>query len=109
MIAVWSRTTLMQLPVYALPVIVPLIDGRAVLLVQPEHDKAAHHAAQRAAACLGGEAMALWAQSPQDWQFERLPARGLSEAEWLGLREQLQASSQWGPLVACGVALGQLA
>ncbi len=66
-------------------------------------------AAQRAAASLGGEAVAWWAQSPQDWQFERQPARGLSETEWRGLRERLQVSPQWGPLVACGVALGQLA
>ena len=33
MIAVWSRTALTQLPAYALPVIVPLVDGRAAVLV----------------------------------------------------------------------------
>jgi ATP-binding cassette subfamily C protein LapB len=33
MMAVWSRTALQQLPAYALPVIVPLIDGRAVVLL----------------------------------------------------------------------------
>ena len=33
MIAVWSRTELKQLPSYVLPVIVPLIDGRAAVLV----------------------------------------------------------------------------
>ena len=33
MIAVWSRTDLKQLPSYVLPVIVPLVDGRAAVLV----------------------------------------------------------------------------
>ncbi|WP_158268701.1 type I secretion system permease/ATPase [Limnohabitans sp. Hippo3] len=33
MIAVWSRTELRQIPSYVLPVIVPLVDGRAVVLV----------------------------------------------------------------------------
>jgi ATP-binding cassette subfamily C protein LapB len=33
MVAVWSRTPLNQLPSYVLPVIVPLVDGRAVVLV----------------------------------------------------------------------------
>ena len=33
MIAVWSRTDLGQLPSYVLPVIVPLVDGRAAVLV----------------------------------------------------------------------------
>jgi ATP-binding cassette subfamily C protein LapB len=33
MVAVWSRTDISQLPSYALPVIVPLIDGRAAVLV----------------------------------------------------------------------------
>jgi len=33
MIAVWSRTALAQLPIYVLPVIVPLLDGRAAVLV----------------------------------------------------------------------------
>ena len=33
MIAVWSRTKLQQLPSYVLPVIVPLVDGRAAVLV----------------------------------------------------------------------------
>lgn len=33
MIAVWSRTDLSQLPSYVLPVIVPLVDGRAAVLV----------------------------------------------------------------------------
>ena len=33
MIAVWSRTALRQLPAFALPVIVPLVDGRAAVLV----------------------------------------------------------------------------
>ncbi|KAI9549781.1 LOW QUALITY PROTEIN: putative leukotoxin translocation ATP-binding protein LktB-like [Daphnia sinensis] len=35
MIAVWSRTELRQIPSYVLPVIVPLVDGRAVVLVSP--------------------------------------------------------------------------
>lgn len=33
MVAVWSRTDISQLPSYVLPVIVPLIDGRAAVLV----------------------------------------------------------------------------
>jgi ATP-binding cassette subfamily C protein LapB len=33
MVAVWSRTPLNQLPSYVLPVIVPLVDGRAAVLV----------------------------------------------------------------------------
>ncbi len=33
MIAVWSRTALAQLPLYVLPVVVPLVDGRAAVLV----------------------------------------------------------------------------
>ncbi|WP_146180866.1 type I secretion system permease/ATPase [Limnohabitans sp. 2KL-17] len=33
MVAVWSRTPLNQLPSYVLPVIVPLVDGRAVVLM----------------------------------------------------------------------------
>jgi ATP-binding cassette subfamily C protein LapB len=33
MVAVWSRTPLSQLPSYVLPVIVPLVDGRAAVLV----------------------------------------------------------------------------
>lgn len=33
MVAVWSRTRLQQLPNYVLPVIVPLVDGRAAVLV----------------------------------------------------------------------------
>ncbi|WP_158271639.1 type I secretion system permease/ATPase [Limnohabitans sp. 2KL-1] len=33
MIAVWSRTDLKQLPSYVLPVIVPLVDGRAAVLL----------------------------------------------------------------------------
>ena len=33
MMAVWSRTALKQLPAYALPVIVPLMDGRASVLL----------------------------------------------------------------------------
>ena len=33
MMAVWSRTSLKHLPAYALPVIVPLVDGRAAVLV----------------------------------------------------------------------------
>jgi ATP-binding cassette subfamily C protein LapB len=40
MMAVWSRTALKQLPAYALPVIVPLIDGRAVVLLSVTGDKA---------------------------------------------------------------------
>ena len=33
MLAVWSRTDLQQLPSYVLPVIVPLVDGRAAVLL----------------------------------------------------------------------------
>ena len=33
MVAAWSRTPLRQMPAYALPVIVPLIDGRAALVL----------------------------------------------------------------------------
>ncbi len=33
MVAVWSRTPLTQLPAYVLPVIVPMLDGRAAVLV----------------------------------------------------------------------------
>lgn len=33
MVALWSRTTLATLPPYVLPVIVPLLDGRAAVLL----------------------------------------------------------------------------
>lgn len=69
-------------------------------VVEPEHQ-----AARRATSCLRGDARAQWAQSPQDWQFERRPVRSLDEAEW----QALQAAPQWGALVACGAALGLLA
>ncbi len=40
MLAVWSRSDLKQLPSYVLPVIVPLLDGRAVVLLSVSGDKA---------------------------------------------------------------------
>lgn len=74
--------------------------GWRLPLVEPEHQ-----AAHRAACCLQGEAWANWAQSPQDWQFERSPVRDLDEGLWQAVR----ASPQWGPLVACGAALRLMA
>lgn len=74
--------------------------GWRLPVVEPEHQ-----AAYRAASCLRGDALAHWAQSPQDWQFERAPVRSLDESAWQAVR----ASPQWGPLVACGAALGLMA
>lgn len=74
--------------------------GWRLPMVEPEQQ-----AARRAACCLRGDARVQWAQSPQDWQFERRPVRSLDAAEW----QALQASPQWGALVACGAALGLLA
>lgn len=72
--------------------------GWRLPVVEPEHQ-----AARRAATCLRGEHM-HWAASPQDWQFSRTAERDIPEADWL----QLQGSPLWGPLVACGAALGAL-
>ena len=63
-----------------------------------------HQAARRAATHLSGELQHHWANSPQDWHFEHMPQRELAEPAWT----QLQASAMWGPLVACGAALGAL-
>ena len=63
-----------------------------------------HQAARRAAMHLSGDLQHHWANSPQDWHFERSPQRDLDAAAWT----QLQASIVWGPLVACGAALGAL-
>jgi hypothetical protein len=67
--------------------------------VEPEHQ-----AARRAAMCLQGEWLQHWVQSPLDWQFEGSHLREISEHDWL----RLQASPLWGPLVACGAALGAM-
>lgn len=74
--------------------------GWRLPLVEPEHQ-----AARRAAEHWPDELQRLWAQSPQDWQFERAPTRRLDEAEWA----QGPSAPQWGALVACGAALGVLA
>lgn len=74
--------------------------GWRLPVVEPEHQ-----AARRAASCLRGDAQLLWAQSPQDWQFERRPVRRLDDAIW----QAVQTLPQWGPLVACGAALGLMA
>lgn len=73
--------------------------GWRLPVVEPERQ-----AAQRAAICLYGDALQHWAQSPQDWRFERLPQRGLTEVDW----SALQSGPMWKPLVACGAALGAL-
>lgn len=74
--------------------------GWRLPLVEPEQQ-----AAHRAASCLRGDAVTCWSQSPQDWQFDRTPVRSLDETACQALR----ASPQWGPLVACGAALGLMA
>lgn len=74
--------------------------GWRLPVVEPEHQ-----AARRAALCLHGDARAHWAQSPQDWLFDREASRTLDDAQW----QTLQISPQWGALVACGAALGLLA
>lgn len=61
-------------------------------------------AGRRAAMALCGDPMQHWAASAQDWQFSLAPQRQLSEAACAPLR----ASPIWGPLVACGAALGAL-
>lgn len=71
--------------------------GWRLPVVEPEHQ-----AARRAAQRLRGDAHR--AQSPQDWLFERSTTHTLDEGQW----EALQASPQWGALVACGAALGLL-
>jgi Tfp pilus assembly PilM family ATPase len=73
--------------------------GWRLPIVEPEQQ-----AARRAALCLRGDLLLHAAQSPQDWQFATVPERELSEPQW----QQLQASPMWGPLVACGAALGAL-
>lgn len=73
--------------------------GWRLPMVEPEQQ-----AARRAAVCLLGEWQQHWAQSPQDWQFGSQAQRSLSPSDW----QQLQASPMWGPLVACGAALGAL-
>ena len=64
----------------------------------------AQQAARRAATCLCGDARQHWAQSPQDWRFDKLPQRDLAEVDW----SELQSGPLWKPLVACGAALGAL-
>lgn len=61
-------------------------------------------AAQRAVMCLRGDTQTHWAQSPQDWQFERRAQRDAPAADW----QQLQNAPMWKPMVACGAALGAL-
>ena len=73
--------------------------GWRLPVVEPEHQ-----AARRAASCLRGEPFQQWATSPLDWQFSLTAERDISERDWL----QLQTSPMWGPLVACGAALGAL-
>lgn len=73
--------------------------GWRLPVVEPEHQ-----AARRAASCLRSEHFEHWATSPQDWQFSLTPERELTEADW----RQIQSSPLWGPLVACGAALGAL-
>lgn len=74
--------------------------GWRLPVVEPEHQ-----AARRAAVCLRGDARSHGAQSPQDWQFDRVASRALDDAQW----QRVQSSPQWGALVACGAALGLLA
>lgn len=73
--------------------------GWRLPVVEPEHQ-----AARRAAMALRGDPMQHWAVSPQDWQFSLTPERALSESD----SRVLQSSPMWGPLVACGAALGAL-
>lgn len=73
--------------------------GWRLPVVEPEHQ-----AARRAVNCLRGERLAQWATSPQDWQFSLRAEREVGDPDW----QQLQASPMWGPLVACGAALGAL-
>lgn len=72
--------------------------GWRLPVVEPEHQ-----AARRAAMCLRGDPI-HWATSAQDWQFSALPEREVTDAQW----QQWQTSALWGPLVACGAALGAL-
>lgn len=62
-------------------------------------------AARRAAECLLGEPGLPWAVPVRDWQFAQRAQRSLSEAAW----RALQDSPHWGPLAACGAALGVMA
>lgn len=73
--------------------------GWRLPVVEPEHQ-----AARRAAMALLAEHWQQWATSAQDWQFGLTPQREMSEQDC----EQLRASVMWGPLVACGAALGAL-
>ena len=73
--------------------------GWRLPLVEPEFQ-----AAQRAAQCLRGKEQPDWAESPQDWQFERTAQRALDDVDWARLR----AAPMWKRLVACGAALGVL-
>lgn len=73
--------------------------GWALPLVETELQ-----AVQRAVMCLRGDAQTHWAQSPQDWQFERLAQGDRGAVDWL----QLQSAPMWKPMVACGAALGAL-
>lgn len=73
--------------------------GWRLPVVEPEQQ-----AAQRAAMCFRGDASQQWAQSPQDWQFDRQPQRAWTDVDWT----RLQDSPMWKPLVACGAALGAL-
>lgn len=65
--------------------------------VEPEQQ-----AAQRAVVCLRGDMLQHWAQSPQDWQFDRTPQRAATDVDWLSLK----GGALWMPLVACGAAMG---
>lgn len=68
-------------------------------LVEP-----ADQAVERVANHWHGEHLHHWATSPQDWLFDASPQRQLCAEDWV----QLRASPMWGPLVACGAALGAI-
>lgn len=73
--------------------------GWRLPVVEPEQQ-----AARRAALHLGAEHWQQWATSAQDWQFSQTAQREMSDHDC----RQLQSSPLWGPLVACGAALGAL-
>lgn len=73
--------------------------GWRLPVVEPEQQ-----AARRAAMHLRAEHWQQWATSAKDWQFSLAQQREVSEQEF----GQLQSLPLWGPLVACGAALGAL-
>jgi ATP-binding cassette subfamily C protein LapB len=79
MMAVWSRTSLQHLPAYALPVIVPLLDGRAAVLI----------------AVMGADAKVLMAETGQaEITMPMQELEHLRTEEILVVKPALQKSAQ---------------